>query len=49
VAGIDYDNDGWTDLYVINSGRGSPNRLFHNRGDGTFEEVAARAGVAAGG
>jgi hypothetical protein len=48
VAGIDYDNDGWTDLYVTNSGRGSPNRLFHNRGDGTFEEVAATAGVACG-
>src|SRR5262245_32313404 len=37
VAGIDYDNDGWTDFYVVNSGRGSRNRLFHNRGDGTFE------------
>jgi enediyne biosynthesis protein E4 len=46
VAGVDYDNDGWTDFYVTNSGPGSSNRLFHNRGDGTFEEVAAKAGVA---
>jgi hypothetical protein len=48
VAGVDYDNDGWTDFYVTNSGRGSPNSLFHNRGDGTFEDVAAKAGVACG-
>jgi hypothetical protein len=48
VAGVDYDNDGFTDFYVTNSGSGSPNRLFHNRGDGTFEEVAAKAGVACG-
>jgi hypothetical protein len=48
VAAADYDADGWTDLYVTNSGAGDPNRLFHNRGDGTFEEVAAAAGVACG-
>jgi hypothetical protein len=48
VAAADFDQDGWTDLYVINSGRGSPNRLFRNRGDGTFEDVAERAGVACG-
>ena len=48
VAGADYDGDGWTDFYVINSGRGSANRLYHNRGDGTFEDVAQRAGVACG-
>src|SRR5437773_271510 len=41
VAATDYDGDGWVDLYVTNSGRGSPNRLFRNRGDGTFEEVTA--------
>jgi hypothetical protein len=40
----DVDNDGDLDLYVTNHG---PNRLFRNRGDGTFEEDAARAGVAA--
>ena len=38
----DYDNDGWTDIYVTNFG---PNRLFRNRGDGTFEDVSERAGV----
>ena len=42
----DFDGDGRLDLYVTNWG---PNALFRNRGDGTFEEVAARAGVAAGG
>ncbi|MCK6554520.1 CRTAC1 family protein [Candidatus Binatia bacterium] len=39
----DYDADGDADLYVTNYG---PNRLFRNRGDGTFEDVAAAAGVA---
>ena len=42
----DVDDDGHLDLYVTNWG---PNFLFRNRGDGAFEEVAARAGVAAGG
>ena len=42
----DFDGDGRLDLYVTNWGS---NALFRNRGDGTFEEVAARAGVAAGG
>ncbi len=41
---FDYDDDGRTDLYVTYLLR--PNLLFHNRGDGTFEEVGARAGVA---
>jgi hypothetical protein len=41
---FDYDNDGRPDLYVTYLFR--PNRLYHNRGDGTFEEVGARAGVA---
>jgi hypothetical protein len=39
----DYDNDGWVDLFV--GCEIQPQRLYHNRRDGTFEEVAARAGV----
>ncbi len=39
----DYDNDGWLDLFI--GCERQPNRLYHNRGNGTFEEVAARAGV----
>ncbi len=42
VAAADYDNDGWVDLYVMNYGA---NQLWHNRGDGTFENVTERAGV----
>ncbi|MBV9865511.1 MAG: VCBS repeat-containing protein, partial [Abitibacteriaceae bacterium] len=42
----DYDNDGHEDLYVTCYGH---NKLFHNRGDGTFEDVTQRAGVALGG
>ena len=38
----DYDNDGHTDLYIVNIGK---NQLFRNRGDGTFLEVTDRAGV----
>jgi hypothetical protein len=43
VAWGDYDGDRWPDLYVSNIG--GDNRLYHNRGDGTFEDVAAAAGV----
>jgi hypothetical protein len=39
----DFDNDGFLDVFICNE-TGS-NRLYRNRGDGTFEEVAARAGV----
>jgi len=44
VAFADYDNDGFTDVFVTNDNL--PNFLFHNQGDGTFEEVALQAGVA---
>ena len=39
----DYDDDGDEDLYVTNMG---PNKMFRNRGDGTFEDVSAKIGVA---
>jgi ASPIC and UnbV/FG-GAP-like repeat len=39
----DYDNDGWLDVYIICELQ--TNRLYHNRGDGTFEDVSGRAGV----
>ena len=44
VAVGDYDLDGRPDIFVANDT--TPNFLFHNRGDGTFEEVATQAGVA---
>jgi hypothetical protein len=46
VAVIDYDNDGWPDLFVANDTQ--PNKLYHNNRDGTFTEVGLRAGVAFG-
>ncbi len=54
VALLDYDNDGWLDIYLVNgsnvaaeSGKGpAPHAaLFHNNHDGTFTDVAAKAGV----
>ncbi|PYQ11130.1 MAG: hypothetical protein DMH00_09135 [Acidobacteria bacterium] len=47
VAVGDYDQDGWPDLFV--HGRMRPNRLYHNLGNGKFEEVARKAGVAGNG
>jgi enediyne biosynthesis protein E4 len=44
VALIDYNNDGWLDLFVANDTQ--PNRLYENRGDGTFKDVGLAAGVA---
>ena len=46
VSVADFDGDGRPDLYFTNSRFGEPNALYHNRGDGTFEEVAAAAGLA---
>jgi hypothetical protein len=44
---LDADDDGWLDLYVANDGE--PNFLWHNRGDGSFEEMAVPAGAAVNG
>jgi enediyne biosynthesis protein E4 len=44
LAFADYDNDGFMDIFVTNDNQ--ENFLFHNRGDGTFEEVGVLAGVA---
>ncbi|GAB5535901.1 MAG: hypothetical protein Rubg2KO_21500 [Rubricoccaceae bacterium] len=44
VVAADFDNDGWTDLFVAN--RPEPSRLWRNKGDGTFEDVTASAGIA---
>ena len=44
VAAGDFDNDGFDDFYVCQPA-GLPNRLFRNRGDGTFEDVTEKAGV----
>lgn len=54
VAHLDYDNDGWLDLYLVNgstydalNGKTTPPRaaLFHNNHDGTFTDVGVQAGV----
>jgi hypothetical protein len=44
VALVDYDRDGWPDVFVANDTQ--PNKLYHNLRNGTFEDVAVRAGVA---
>lgn len=44
VAAVDIDGDGWMDLIVANDT--VQNFLFHNQGDGTFEEIGALSGVA---
>ena len=55
VALLDYDNDGWTDIYLVNGstlaamdGKVTPPHaaLFHNNHDGTFTDVTQKAGVA---
>ena len=44
VSVADIDNDGFDDLYVCQPA-GLPNRLYHNRGDGTFEDVTEASGL----
>ena len=44
VMALDYNRDGWMDIYVANDG--DRNFMFANNGDGTFSEVAERSGVA---
>jgi hypothetical protein len=56
-AFLDYDNDGWMDLYLVNSGKCDfydpqpplRNALYRNNRDGTFTDVTEKAGVVAGG
>ncbi len=55
-AFFDYDNDGWMDIYFVNSGTSDfftpakplKNALYHNNHDGTFTDVTEKAGVAGG-
>jgi enediyne biosynthesis protein E4 len=55
-AFLDYDNDGWMDVYIVNSGpcdffqpkRPLRNALYRNNRDGTFSDVTEKAGVAGG-
>jgi enediyne biosynthesis protein E4 len=56
-AFLDYDNDGWMDIYLVNSGKADfydpphplRNVLYRNNRDGTFTDVTDRAGVGGGG
>jgi hypothetical protein len=43
---VDFDRDGWQDIYLTNSGEGSKNCLYRNLGDGTFKDVAPELGIA---
>src|SRR6188474_3452178 len=53
---FDFDNDGWMDIYLVNSGPSDfytpktpiKNALYRNNGDGTFSDVTDKAGVACG-
>src|SRR6267378_399408 len=43
---VDFDRDGWQDIYLTNSGEGSKNSLYRNLGNGTFKDVASELGLA---
>jgi hypothetical protein len=53
AAFIDYDNDGWEDIFLVNGtrldgfrdGQQPTNRLYHNNGNSTFTDVTAKAGL----
>src|SRR5215831_21015737 len=55
-AFVDYDNDGWIDIYLVNSGPSDfwtpstpvRNALYRNNRDGTFTDVTEKAGVGGG-
>jgi len=57
VALLDYDNDGWLDIFIVNgttldaakNGKSPTNHLYRNNHDGTFTDVTAKAGLAASG
>ncbi len=46
VSVVDFNRDGWLDIYVVTSREGGKNRLYRNKGDGTFEDVAEKLGIA---
>jgi enediyne biosynthesis protein E4 len=56
VAFCDFDNDGWTDIFMVNSGQSDfyhpktplKNALYRNNRDGSFSDVTDKAGVAGG-
>jgi hypothetical protein len=46
VSIVDFDRDGWPDIYVTDSKEGSKNHLYRNMHDGTFKDVAEEMGIA---